>query len=91
MMKILEMKDLNHYSDISCVTLGFFDGVHVGHQAILNALVDTAKRKNYKSVVITFDESVLELFKMSKNIISVTDKMSYLEDIGVDYVFKSKT
>ena len=36
MMKILEMKDLDHYSDISCVTLGFFDGIHVGHRNVIN-------------------------------------------------------
>ena len=91
MMKILDLKDLNHYSENSCVTLGFFDGIHLGHQAILNTLVNKAKINNLKSVVITFDDSVLQLFKMSKNIISTADKLSYLSELGVDYVLLLKT
>ena len=91
MMKILDLKDLNHYKNSSCVTLGFFDGIHLGHQAILSTLIKQAKENNLKSVVITFDESVLQLFKMSKNIISVSDKLTYLEELGVDYVLLLKT
>ena len=91
MMKILDLKDLNHYKSSSCVTLGFFDGIHLGHQAILSTLIKQAKENNLKSVVITFDESVLQLFKMSKNIISVSDKLTYLEELGVDYVLLLKT
>lgn len=90
-MKILDLKDLNHYDESSCVTLGFFDGIHLGHQAILSALINNAKSNNLKSVVITFDESVLQLFKMSKNIISINDKLAYLEELGVDYVLLLKT
>lgn len=91
MMKILDLKDLNHYNESSCVTLGFFDGIHLGHQAILSSLIKNAKENNLKSVVITFDESVLQLFKMSKNIISVSDKLSYLQQLDVDYVLLLKT
>lgn len=91
MMKILDLKDLNHYKNSSCVTLGFFDGIHLGHQAILSTLIKQAKENNLKSVVITFDESVLQLFKMSKNIISISDKLTYLSQLGVDYVLLLKT
>lgn len=91
MMKILDLKDLNHYKSSSCVTLGFFDGIHLGHQAILSTLIKQAKENNLKSVVITFDESVLQLFKMSKNIISISDKLTYLSQLGVDYVLLLKT
>ena len=36
------------------VTMGFFDGVHAGHRKILAHLIDEAKKKNQKSVVVTF-------------------------------------
>jgi riboflavin kinase/FMN adenylyltransferase len=36
------------------VTIGFFDGVHLGHKEILQAAVAKAKEQNKKSVVVTF-------------------------------------
>jgi riboflavin kinase/FMN adenylyltransferase len=38
-----------------CVTIGTFDGIHLGHKQILSALVDSAKAQNGESLVITFD------------------------------------
>jgi riboflavin kinase / FMN adenylyltransferase len=37
------------------LTIGNFDGVHLGHQKILNAVVEKARAENLKSAVITFD------------------------------------
>ena len=39
----------------SIVTIGSFDGVHKGHQVILNKLVDIATKHNLKSIVISFE------------------------------------
>lgn len=38
----------------SVVTIGTFDGVHIGHQKIINRLVNYGKEKHLKSVVLTF-------------------------------------
>lgn len=38
----------------SVITIGTFDGVHIGHQKIIERLVKTAKEKNLKAVVLTF-------------------------------------
>jgi len=47
-------------SSSTIVTIGTFDGIHVGHQKILKDLIDTAKKEGKKSVLLTF-------FSTSKN------------------------
>lgn len=42
----------------SVITIGNFDGVHIGHQAILKKLVDVADKENLESIVITFDLTI---------------------------------
>ncbi len=49
-----------HYNDTvqlqPCVaTIGFFDGVHRGHQFLIHHLVETARKEGLQSTVITFD------------------------------------
>ena len=40
--------------DNAIVTIGTFDGVHVGHQKILKKLIDCAKENQCESVLLTF-------------------------------------
>ena len=37
------------------LTIGSYDGLHRGHQEVINRVVTTAKALNTKSVVVTFD------------------------------------
>ncbi len=50
-------KSFSNYNKIkgSVVTTGTFDGVHLGHQKIIEVLTETAKAENLTSVVVTFD------------------------------------
>ena len=41
-------------SEGSIVTIGTFDGVHLGHKQILKQLIDTSQQSKLKSVVLTF-------------------------------------
>jgi riboflavin kinase / FMN adenylyltransferase len=51
----------HHYPDLSCpigrsvVTMGSFDGVHRGHQMILNKVVEQASALSAEAVLVTFD------------------------------------
>ena len=40
--------------EASIVTIGTFDGVHLGHQQILKQLTDTSRKSKLKSVLLTF-------------------------------------
>ena len=49
----------------SAVALGFFDGVHIGHRAVISAAVETARRERLSPRVFTF--SPVGLAPASKN------------------------
>ena len=46
-----------------CLILGFFDGVHKGHKAVIDSAVNYAKENNSQAVLITFKNSPAEYFK----------------------------
>lgn len=53
-LEILDFSNINHINFPSIITIGMFDGVHIGHQQLLNDLTNKAKQTNAKSVVISF-------------------------------------
>jgi riboflavin kinase/FMN adenylyltransferase len=72
------------------LTIGFFDGVHLGHQKIIKKIVKEAKLKDYPSAVITFSFHPLKLLNYSHGkllIMPLEQKLRYFEELGVDYVF----
>ena len=77
-----KIKDISH----SAVTIGNFDGVHKGHQVLINKTVKAAKENGVKSVVFTFENHPVNFFKPDavKNIISNEDKLKIFESMGVD-------
>lgn len=71
------------------VTIGTFDGVHFGHQKILEKLVKNAKKKNKKSVLLTFfphPRMVLQKDAAIELINTIEEKTALLEKIGLDYL-----
>ena len=72
------------------VTLGIFDGVHLGHKALIARLIETAKRLKGESVIITFfphPRLVLSEDKSSLSFLTnLEEKISLLEDKGVDHL-----
>ena len=80
-MDIIQGKDFKY--DKTCVTIGKFDGIHIGHRRILKTLVDLSKQCDYKSVVFTFD---FEYFKSDeeKRLNTKEEKKRLLEELGID-------
>ena len=51
------------YNQQSVVTIGSFDGVHLGHQAILQQVIDKANSSNSLAVAMTFEPQPQEYFR----------------------------
>ncbi len=85
-MRILDLSELKNYKENSCVTIGFFDGLHLGHKKIINSLIKNEKNNNLKSVVITFSDDVLSYFKVSNPIFPLKNKIEFFESLNIDYL-----
>ena len=75
--------------ETSAVTLGNFDGIHLGHQALINGAVADAKRLGGVSAVLTFEPHPLKVLapdRAPKMLLSHKDKMQLLQSLGVDIV-----
>src|SRR5690606_965027 len=73
------------------IALGFFDGVHIGHQKVISTATSIAKENNWKSAVMTFDpHPSVVLGKGKKPVQYITpleDKIKFINTLGVDYLF----
>jgi riboflavin kinase/FMN adenylyltransferase len=73
----------------SVVTLGNFDGIHMGHQALLRGAIRDSQQLGVPSVVLTFEPhpvKVLAPAHAPKMILAHKDKMQILQSLGVDIV-----
>lgn len=72
------------------VTSGTFDGVHIGHQKILQRICETAKKDNGHSVLLTFwphPRLVLDKAANQLKLLSTIDeKIGLLKEFGLDYL-----
>lgn len=69
------------------VTVGFFDGVHLGHQQVLRSVVATARERSVRSVAITFDRHPREVLSPGSEprlLTSVERKARLIAETGID-------
>ncbi len=80
------------------VTLGTYDGVHLGHQQIIRAMVEDARKKGSESVLLTFHPHPRMVLYPDSHTVrlidTVDEKLKKLEKLGLDtvilYPFTSK-
>jgi riboflavin kinase/FMN adenylyltransferase len=89
-MQIIRHLD-EHRLDLlrSVVTLGNFDGIHLGHRALIGGAVSDSKRLAVPSVVLTFEPHPLRVLapeRAPRLLLAHKDKMQLLQDLGVDVV-----
>ena len=73
----------------SVATIGFFDGVHRGHQFLISHVVETAREEGRQSMIITFDQhprEVLHADYQPRLLTPLQEKLYLLERTGVDVV-----
>lgn len=81
--------DLSEYTskNKTFVTIGTFDGVHIGHQKVLSNLIGSAKKNNATAVLLTFfphPRMVLQKDSDIKLINTIDERIKLLEKTGLD-------
>lgn len=78
----------------SVAAIGFFDGIHKGHQEVINHCLSYAKKHNKKSSIITFHPHPSVVLnspnKTVEYITPQTDKEKLLKEMGIDQVYVIK-
>ncbi len=90
-MKLIRgIHNLSRCAPHGCVlTIGNFDGVHRGHQALLQGLGEEGRARGLPMVVMIFEPQPLELFageKAPARLTRLREKLRWLAECGVEYV-----
>ena len=88
-MKIIQSITAFNSSEKTIVTIGTFDGIHVGHQKILKNLIRTANNEGKKSVLLTFFPHPRMVLQKENKILllnTIKEKSGLLEKMGLDYL-----
>ena len=93
-MEIIKKKDFNKFnSPGTIIAIGSFDGIHQGHQKIINKTISSASEKNLYSGVFTFEphpQEVISPENKPEYLTSKNQKISFLEQMGLDYYFEQE-
>ena len=88
-MEVHQFSDPLVFETPTVVTLGTFDGLHLGHQKIITDVVDEAGKRGGESIVVTFDRHPAELLRPESVpyfLSSFEDKVSLIADRGIDHL-----
>jgi riboflavin kinase/FMN adenylyltransferase len=88
-LKIIQSITAFNSSEKTIVTIGTFDGIHVGHQKILKNLIRTANNEGKKSVLLTFFPHPRMVLQKENKILllnTIKEKSGLLEKMGLDYL-----
>src|SRR5690606_41805626 len=76
------------------ITIGTFDGVHMGHRQVLEKLKQQAIKADGESVLITFDPHPRKIVQTSSQPVKLIDtleeKIAVLEEFGIDHLVISE-
>ena len=73
----------------TCITVGTFDGVHKGHQALLRRVVEVAEQYDNQSVALSFrrpPRSVIDPTQKTKQLYGTKTRVSLIQEQGIDTV-----
>lgn len=84
---IKDLSEISHPLKNAVVTIGNFDGVHIGHQALFSQVIEKAKSIDGTSVVITFEPHPIRVIKSNKHFQLITlyeQKVELISATGID-------
>ncbi len=87
MQVIKDLKEISRPFKNAVVTIGNFDGIHVGHQALFRQVIDKAESIGGTSVVLTFEPHPIRVLNCDKHFPLITlydQKVELIEATGVD-------
>jgi riboflavin kinase/FMN adenylyltransferase len=92
------MESFHNYRDFpasvsTSITIGNFDGLHLGHREVLKHLIAIARQSGTRSVLVTFTPHPLQILhpeKSPKSILLPEDKMRRIGEMGIDYLLNLK-
>ncbi|MBQ3081209.1 MAG: riboflavin biosynthesis protein RibF [Clostridia bacterium] len=85
---VIIQEDRQPFEGGSVITIGNFDGVHIGHRALMAATAEKAREMGLPSLVWTFKKHPRSVFDPSfKYVISDEDKINELSATGIDYYY----
>ena len=88
-MKVIRSIAAFNSLEKTIVTIGTFDGIHIGHKKILKNLISTANKEGKKSVLLTFFPHPRMVLQKDKAILllnTLDEKSMLLENMGLDYL-----
>ena len=88
-MKVIQSIAAFNSSEKTIVTIGTFDGIHIGHQKILKNLIRAANNEGKKSVLLTFFPHPRMVLQKDNKILllnTIEEKSGLLEKMGLDYL-----
>lgn len=89
-MKIIQSINEIEIIGKSVVTVGTFDGIHLGHRKLFEKVREAAKKYYYQSFIITFSphpRQVLSLDNYPLLLSQMEDKIEVLKNCDIDYLF----
>lgn len=87
--RVLERKDLP-LTEKTVIAIGNFDGVHIGHKALLTKLAEEGEARGATPLVFTFTQNPKVLYFGAKYICGDDERLEALADIGVQAVYRGE-
>ena len=88
-MEIIDLSNCKKSEFYTGVALGNFDGIHVGHQNLIKAMVDMAKSLNLRPSLLLFKQHTKAILSRNppKHITNIDQKIRIAEDLGIELVY----
>ena len=87
-MKCFYSFDTVNVDSPTAVTIGMFDGLHLGHLKVIDGCLSTSKTNQLKTCVISFSNHPADHFTGKRNelLMPMQEKIDAIENLGIDYL-----